>query len=276
MDKTAGEMSPESLRHAWYVVFVCMVAYVFSFIDRQILALLIGPIRADLNITDTQFSLLQGFAFSLFYAIMGVPIARMSDRHSRPLIIAVGIALWSAATAASGLAKSFMQLFIARMTVGFGEAALSPATYSMIRDLFPQAQLGRALGVYSVGSFIGAGLAFLIGGQVIALVSQMDVVSLPMLGEIRPWQLVFFVVGLPGLAVALLVYLTIEDPPRKGLRRAADGSVEEVKFTAVLAFIREHWRTFFFHFAGFSFSATIFFALLSWAPAYYMRVHELT
>ena len=134
-----------------------MVAYIFSFIDRQVIALLVEPIRADLQISDTQFSLLHGLAFAIFYAIMGIPIARLADTKSRPLIIAVGVFFWSIATAACGLTRNFWQLFIARMGVGVGEAALSPAAYSMITDLFPKSKLGLALGVYSVGSFLGAG-----------------------------------------------------------------------------------------------------------------------
>jgi MFS family permease len=155
----------EQLQHrrAWLVVGLCMVAYVFSFIDRQILALLIGPIQADLKLSDTQFGLLQGLAFSLFYATMGIPIASLADRHPRPLIITVAVAFWSLATMACGLAGTFMALFLARLGVGAGEAGLSPATYSLIGDLFPRERLGRAIGVYSMGSFLGAGIAFLVG-----------------------------------------------------------------------------------------------------------------
>lgn len=122
--------------YGWYIVALCMIAYIFSFIDRQILALMIEPIRKDLAISDTEFSLLHGLAFSIFYATMGIPIARLADARSRPLIISAGVFLWSLATAATGLGKNFLHVFIARMGVGVGEAALSPAAYSMIADLF--------------------------------------------------------------------------------------------------------------------------------------------
>ena len=172
--------------YEWYVVLVCMLAYIFSFVDRQILALMIEPIKRDLDLSDTQFSLLHGLAFSLFYAFMGIPIALLADRYSRPRIIAIGVAFWSLATAVCGLSRNFAQMFLARIGVGVGEAALSPATYSMLSDMFPRDRLGRAVGVYSIGSFIGGGLAFLIGGYVINLLKSVDTVALPLLGALRP------------------------------------------------------------------------------------------
>ena len=161
MENTANmeeQNSSGSLAYPWYIVSLCMFAYVFSFIDSQVITLLIEPIRADLQISDTQFSLLHGLAFAMLYAVAGIPIARMADRRSRPVIISVGIFVWSLATAMCGLAKSFVQLFLARMAVGVGEAALSPAAYSMITDSFPKSKLGLALGEYSNGSFLGGGL----------------------------------------------------------------------------------------------------------------------
>ncbi|MGA1731008.1 MAG: MFS transporter, partial [Steroidobacteraceae bacterium] len=190
---------------SYYAVGVLTVAYVLSFIDRTILALLVAPIRADLGISDTQLSLLHGLAFAIFYTTLGIPIALLADRLNRRNIIAAGIAVWSLATAVCGLTRSFAQLFLARVAVGVGEAALSPAAYSMIADLFPRERLGRALGIYNVGAFAGAGLAFLIGGAVIAAVAQAGAVHLPVLGEVRNWQLVFFIDGLPGLLLALWV-----------------------------------------------------------------------
>ena len=184
--------------YEWYVVAICMVAYIFSFVDRQILALMIEPIKHDLQLSDTQFSLLHGLAFSLFYAFMGMPIALLADRFSRPRIIAIGVAFWSLATAVCGLSRNFTQMFLARIGVGIGEAALSPATYSMLSDMFPREKLGRAVAIYSIGSFIGGGVAFLIGGYVIDLLKNLDSVTVPLLGSMRPWQVTFFLVGLPG------------------------------------------------------------------------------
>ena len=147
--------------YPWYVVVVLMVAQVVSFIDRQVITLLVQPIRSDLQISDTEMSLLMGFAFALFYVTMGVPIARLADRYSRRKLISAGIFLWSIATAACGLAKSFGQLFLTRIAVGVGEASLTPAAYSMIADYFPKEKLGRAIGVYAIGVDLGGGVSLL-------------------------------------------------------------------------------------------------------------------
>ncbi|MHC8350073.1 MFS transporter [Pseudomonas sp. RT4P38] len=224
--KTPTEVTRKSYAYEWYAVAVCMLAYIFSFIDRQILALMIEPIKHDMQLSDTQFSLLHGLAFFLFYAL---PIALLADKFSRPKIIAIaiaiGIAFWSLATALCGVSKNFLQMFMARIGVGIGEAALSPATYSMLSDMFPREKLGRAVAIYSIGSFIGGGVAFLIGGYVIDLLKNLDSVAVPLLGEMRPWQVTFFLVGLPGVLVVLLIALTVRDPARKGLKLDAAGKV---------------------------------------------------
>lgn len=257
-----------SSAYSWYIVLLCMIAYIFSFIDRQVIALLVQPIRADLQISDTGFSLLQGLAFAIFYALMGLPIARLADKRSRPLIIAAGIFFWSIATALSGLARSFWQLFAARMGVGVGEAALSPAAYSMITDSFPKSKLGRALGIYSIGSFVGAGLAYLIGGAAIDYVSRFGEITVPLVGVVKPWQMTFFIVGLPGVLISALFLLTIRDPQRKGLVSAGHGGY---RIGEVLAYLRQNGCAFATHFLGFGFLALSLFALLSWAPAFFIR-----
>ena len=212
----AVAVNNKSSVYAWYVVLLCMLAYIFSFIDRQILALMIEPIKADLNLSDTQFSLLHGLAFSLFYAFMGLPLAYLADRFSRPKIIAVGIIFWSIATALCGLSKNFIQLFFSRMGVGVGEAALSPAAYSMFSDMFSKDKLGRAVAVYSIGSFVGGGIAFLVGGYVIGLLKDLSLIEIPVFGAVKAWQMAFILVGLPGIFIGLLFVLTVRDPKRKG------------------------------------------------------------
>ncbi len=271
--------STESLAYPWYIVSLCMLAYIFSFIDRQIISLLIDPIRADLQISDTQFSLLHGLAFAMLYAVAGIPIARLADSRSRPAIISVGIFVWSLATAACGAAHNFIQLFLSRMAVGVGEAALSPAAYSMITDSFPKSKLGLALGVYSSGSFLGGGLALIIGGAAIALVEQWGTQTLPLIGLVKPWQMTFFMVGLPGLLVAALFYLTVKDPERKGVAKGTDaqGNVVDTEFSfgAVLRYIGEHKAAFAAHYLGFGFLALSLFALMNWGPAYFLRKYGM-
>ncbi|MFF9478553.1 MFS transporter [Streptomyces sp. NPDC014733] len=263
--------NPRSTRYRTYVVALCTAAYVLSFVDRQALSLMIEPIKRDLSLTDTQFSLLSGLAFSILYGVMGLPIATLADRRSRPVIISVGIALWSLATTLSGLSKSFAQMFLARVGVGVGEAALTPSAYSMFSDMFPKDRLGRALGVYALGSFLGGSAAFFIGGYVIGLVKDVDTLSLPLVGDVHAWQLTFFILGLPGLLLALLFFLTVRDPARHGLARDASGAVRKVALREAFAFLRSHAKTFSYHVVGFSLYGMVLLGLMSWAPAFYIR-----
>lgn len=276
-DAISGAENSQSYAYPWYVVLICMVAYIFSYVDRQILSLLIEPIKADLELSDTQFSLLHGLAFSLFYATMGIPMAYLADRFSRPKVIAVGVFIWSVATVCCGITKNFFQLFLARMNVGVGEAALSPATYSMIADYFPKEKLGRALSVYSVGSFVGGGMALIIGGAIIDMISEADEISIFLVGVVRPWQITFFIVGLPGVLVALIIYLTVKNPPRRNLSPGSDPVADEpMSLWQVLKFMGGHKKTFGLMFGGFSFAAMALFCVLSWSPAFYMRNHNMT
>lgn len=263
----------------WYAVSVLLVAYTFSFIDRTIVALLVVPIKADLGISDTQVGLLIGLAFALFYTLMGLPIGRLADQYSRRWIISIGVFFWSLFTAACGLANSFVMLFLARLGVGVGEAALSPSAYSMIADYFDASRLGRALGVYSAGVYVGAGLAFIIGGDVIQLVSNAPPLTIPMIGTLAVWQITFFAVGFPGIFIALLT-LTIKEPPRKShvLKSGASAdvvatvsNVERASISKTLSYAIQNWRTFGTHFLGFSCLALTFNAVIAWAPTMFIR-----
>lgn len=212
--------------YAWYMVALLLLAYMLSFIDRQIIALLVDPIRRDLAITDFQFSLLHGLAFSIFFALMGMPIAALADRYARKWIIAIGVLLWSAMTALSGLADSFTELFLARIGVGIGEAALAPAAYSLVADAFERRTVPKAMAVFSVGSTLGSGLAFVVGGAVIAVTAGHQVpVWLAQTG-LKPWQLAFFIAGVPGIALALLIAL-LREPARQRAGTAADSGIAE-------------------------------------------------
>ena len=157
-ERELSEQPWPSAGMAWYAVAILVIAFIFSFVDRIIIGLLVEPIKQDLGVSDFGIGMLGGLAFAVFYALVGIPIGRLADRYSRRKIIGIGIFLWSLATAACGLAKNFWHLFLARVGVGVGEAALSPAAYSMIADFFPKEKLGRALGVYQAGAFVGAGI----------------------------------------------------------------------------------------------------------------------
>jgi MFS family permease len=210
---------------------ILLLAYIVSFLDRQILALMVNPIRADLNISDFQVSLLQGLAFALFFSMMGIPIGRLADRYNRIYIIATGILFWSLMTALCGLANSFLALFVFRMGVGIGEAALAPAGYSVLGDSFPPDKLVRATSLFGQGTTLGAGLSLLVGGQVIEYFERLK--AAPFGVELAPWQLTFLAVGLPGIVVAGLVLL-IREPERQGR-----SSMSDINFTAALA---SFWR----------------------------------
>lgn len=275
----AGKSYPKPI-YAWYVVGVLVVAYTFSFIDRQILSLLVGPIKRDLGISDTEMSLLQGFAFAVFYCIAGLPIGRLVDRHHRVNIIALGIFVWSVMTALCGTARSFWQLFVFRAGVGVGEAALSPAAYSIIADYFPPKRLGFALGVYGMGVYIGAGLALIIGAAVIALVSEGGSMDLPLVGEVYAWQITFFVVGLPGILVALWVW-TLREPDRRGHVRTAvgdDGVARrvEVPVKEVFEYMGRNWRTMVPLNLCYALSAMMAYGVAAWIPTLFVRTHGWT
>lgn len=266
---------PDSKRHAiylWYVVIILMLVQVISFIDRQVITLLVQPIRQDLDISDTEMSLLMGFAFALFYVTMGVPIARLSDQRSRRTIIAVGIFLWSLATTACGLAKNFWQLFLARIGVGVGEATLTPAAYSMIADYFPKEKLGRAIGVYATGIYLGAGLALILGGAVIRLIMRMEPIDLPIVGILAPWQLVFIVVGLPGPIMAAILMLTVREPVRRNVLQVE--STGGVPFREVVQFIWNNRGTFGSIFLGYATGGMAFYGFLFWVPEFIRRTYD--
>lgn len=204
-----------SNRQANYALAAFLLAYVLSFVDRQILSLMVDPIRRDLDISDLQMGLLQGMAFALLYAILGVPVGLLADRWPRKWIITVGVVFWSAATALCGLASNYPMLFAARMAVGMGEATLSPSAHSFLSDAYPRHKLARAMAIYTLGITIGGGLALMIGGAVIDLVGTRNTVNLGMFGTMRSWQASFLIVASPGIIVAILVAL-VREPPRGG------------------------------------------------------------
>ena len=262
---SASEAPWPEPRVAWFVVFLLVLAFTSSFIDRQILSLLVGPIRADLGISDTQFSLLVGLAFSLFYASFGIPIAYAADRMSRRLIISAGVFVWSIMTALSGLSNSFGQLFLARMGVGVGEATLTPAASSLISDYFPKERRGLAMAVYATGVYWGSGLALMIGGLVVKAVEAAPPVDWPLVGELKPWQTVLVMVGLPGLLLAAAMLL-IREPVRRGV-----AATDREKLAPLLPFLAANRSTVTGLFLGFTLLGMVVIAYLSWIPAVFMR-----
>ena len=251
-------------RYAWYVTGVLTLAYVSSFVDRQILSLLVVPIRRDLGISDTQVSLLLGLSFAILYTVLGLPIGRLADARSRRGIMAWGIAVWSVMTALCGVARSYGQFFLARVGVGVGEAALSPAAYSLLTDYVPRERLSTALSVYSSGIYVGGGLSLVIGGLVIQAVGGAGTWTLPLVGALEPWRVAFLVVGLPGLLLALLL-LTVREPARRG------ATPEPLPVAATVRYVRDNLRTLAGHHVGVACIALAAIAANYWVPTLFVR-----
>lgn len=272
---TGVQSSEQNAGYARYVVAVLMVCYTLSFIDRQILSLLVGSIKRDLGASDTQIGLLQGLAFGLFYTILGLPLGRLADLRSRKTIISLGIMVWSIMTALCAAAGSFVSLFLVRMGVGVGEATLAPSAFSLITDYFPKERLGRALSVYSMGIFIGSGIALLVGGIVVDLTVHTPAATVPILGTIASWRLTFLIVGIPGLLIAAWV-ATLREPIRKSLMRQQDGSAAKLSFPQVFEQLRVRWQSV----AGISlamiFQSACSYGFTAWGPAFFQRIHHWT
>ncbi len=258
---------------AWYLVGALMVFYVFSFIDRQVIAFLIAPMKRDMALSDTQVGLIQGFGFAVLYTFLGLPIGRLADRISRKKIVTVGVLVWSFMATMCGLARTGTDLFLARVGVGVGEAALSPAAYSLMTDSFPREKLGRAFGVYNMGIAIGSGIASLTAGIVIVAVSGVSHYTLPVLGEVRGWQLVFIITGLPGAVLPLLL-LTVREPERRGLLKSAGEAKAAVPFSEVLAFVNANRSFYALHFVATGLLAMVGYGVASWLPEALVRAYK--
>lgn len=266
-----GGSSFRSERYAWFVVFILSLGNIVSSIDRQIINLLVEPIKADMALSDTRISLLQGFAFALLYAGMSVPLGRLADSSNRTRIIAGGMLLWSLATAFCGTAKTFWHLFAARTMVGVGEATLTPAGYSIIADYFPRQRLARAISVFTGSSFLGTGVALLGGGLLIGWLTTLGPQHWPVVGDVKPWQMAFMIAAGPGLVLSFIV-LGLREPPR----REAEGGVvktDSASATETIAFIRANWGVLGTIYVGFSILASVQFGLGAWIPSFFIRVH---
>jgi MFS family permease len=256
-------------RYAWYVVGVLTLANVSGFLDRQVLSLLVPAIERDLNISDTQMSYLIGLSFSVFYTVLGLPIAWWADRANRRNVMAAGVSLWSLMTMLCGLVATYPRLLLARIGVGVGEATLNAPSVSLIADYFPRERVGIAMSVWSLGTFLGSGLAYFIGGWVVGMVTAAGTVTLPIVGPLRPWQLVFVLVGSPGLVVALFM-LTVRDPRPAPMRARTTSRI------ALFPYVRANLRTFVTLGVGFALSAAVNFGIAAWLATFLVRTYGWT
>jgi MFS family permease len=265
--------------YAWYCVFVLLGIYLNSFLDRQIISLLVGPIKATMSLSDSQVGFLMGPAFAIFYTIAGLPLGWLADRMSRRLLIGIGQVFWSIASVSFGFGRNYTQMLSARIGVGVGEASLSPSAYSMIADVFPPARLGRALSVYAMGIYLGGGLANVIGGQLSEYYAPAELHDFPLVGQRLGWQIVFFMIALPTIPLTLML-LTIKEPFRRGIgmRRDAQGNLKPVS-VPMREFAKYWWanrRATLSHAVGFSLLSFSGYGVAAWAPAFYMRLHGWT
>ncbi len=242
-----------------YVLGVLLVVYIFNFIDRQILAILAQSIKEDMGLSDTQIGALSGIAFGIFYATLGIPIARLADKHSRVNIVSICLAIWSAMTAISGLATNYWQLLLARIGVGIGEAGGSPPSHSLIADYFPAEERASALGIYAMGVTIGILFGNLLGGWI---------------NEFFGWRNAFFLVGIPGILLAIVMKMTVKEPPR-GHSEVTQKTVEQVPFKTVLSTM---WgfKSFRQLSLGAATQAFVGYGAIAWMPAYLIRVHDMS
>ena len=258
-------------RYGWYVAFVLLIGFTFSFIDRQVLNLLVVPIQNDLNITDTQISALQGLAFVLTYVGLCIPIGRLIDKSHRVTVMIIGLLIWSIATIACGFSKNYVSMFIARMGIGAGESTVHPGSISILGDYFDSNKIASPMSIYLLGPYLGAGIAMIFGAQVLDWTSQMDnVIIFPLIGEIAPWQLTFIAVGLPGILIAGL-FLTIREPQRK---IQESESIEVPSFSKVIQYVKNNWEVYGAIIIGNSCLIILLYGLQSWVPTMLLRVYE--
>ena len=258
------------LSYAWYVATLLTIGYAIAILDRASIALLIEPLQASLHISDTQFGYLQGLAFSLIYSFLGLPVGMLSDRRHRVRILLAGLLLWSFSTMACGLARSFGELFVARMLVGMGEAVLVPVATSLIADYFPPAIRPKAYGLFVSGSAAGTGAAFVLSGFFLASADYLIANVAAVFGGMEQWQIVFVLCGMPGLALALLIAVTVREPAR---RERVEAGARRLPLAEIGALLQRHPVAFAGLIGGAVVNLTCVYAIMGWFPALFIRVH---
>jgi MFS family permease len=257
-----------SATYAWYAVALLTLAYALAILDRVSISLLIVPLQKALHIHDTEFGLLQGMAFSIVYSLLGLPLGLAVDRARRVPIMLGGLVLWSLATIGCSLAQSFWQLFMARMLVGVGEACLVPVATSLIADLFTPESRPKAYGVFVTGSTLGTAAAMALSGVFLGWADGL-IAGLPALfGNMQPWQIVFILCGAPGLVLALVLALTLREPPRRG--EVAKGAISLAPVWRLFATRPRAYGCFLL---GSVLNLTCVYAIVGWFPALFIRVH---
>ena len=269
---TNSSISNYPPRRAGYLAVVVMtLAQVFAFIDRQIPAMLVEPIKQDFNLNDSQIALLGGAAFSIFYAIMALPIGYAVDRYKRVNVLGTGIFVWSLMTTLAGLANSFGRLFGARIGVAVGEAVMAPVSVSLVSDYFPQNKQGKPMGIITAGVYIGIGATLIGGGYLIDYLTDIGGITIPGIGYFKPWQATFLVVGIPGILISIAAFM-LHEPKRLGLSKTQ----EDNKKINIFSHLVQNKKPLFPMFGGLIFMALIFYSFTFWAPSMMVRTYGLS
>lgn len=255
-------LTPSHFR--WFVAGLLATCYVLSYIDRQVISLLIDPIKESFGLSDTQIGLMQGLSFSLFYVVASLPLAWLADRGYRAAVVGSCVAGWSAMTSLCGLAQNYWQLFLVRIGVAIGEAGLPPAALTTLADLFDPRRIALPTAIFMLAPFIGGGLALIGGGALYAAAGTWTLPPLPGIGELERWQLVFLVVGAPGVLLAIPVYLVLRRCGRRGIARGERSG-------DALRFLLRHWRFSLAYIVTVSLNVTLLAAYVTWLPAAVMR-----
>ncbi len=264
-DKT--EAPWPSATRGWLLVVLLALASIVSQFDRTVINLMVGPLKAEFALSDTQFGMLQSLAFGIFYVLACIPIGRLADNHSRKFIIATALGLWSLFAMASGLARSYAQLFLTRIGVAVGEASLTPAALSMLSDQFPPERLGRPVSGFLLSAPIGQGLAFIGGGSLLAWLNTAPLLQTGLLAGYEPWQAAFLIVGAPGLLLVPL-FLFFREPTRRGA-----GATEALSAGEVVAIVRSRRKALVPMFAGFAMVLLVAYSFAIWTPALLERTY---
>ena len=257
--------------YAWYVVALLVMSYALGVVDRIVIGLLVKPIKADLQLSDTEIGIIQGLAFALFYSLFTLPVGFLIDRWKRVPVVYGGLAIWSFATMAGGLSKSFWGLFSSRVVMGAGEATITPASSSLIADYFPPKLRPRAYGIFAMGGSIGIGIAYMLGGVAIGLADSVQAMAPELLGRFSDWQVVLFIVGAPGVVLAVLMALTMREPERRGTTTAAGSKISLVPLWRELSTNRIALVAVMM---GTIMNVMIVNAQLAWFPTLFVRVYE--
>ena len=258
-------------RYAWYVVACLTLGYALAILDRVSIGLLITPLQAALKINDTQFGLLQGMAFSICYSVLGLPLGMLCDRSHRVSVLIGGLVLWSLATIGCSFATTFHGLFVARMLVGIGEAALVPVATSLIADYFTPLARPKAYGVFVTGSSLGTAAAFALSGLFLSWADRL-IATVPVFHAMAAWQVVFVLCGAPGLILAGVILVSVREPRRHGVVSVAQG----FSVRPIIALFRAKPRAFGALMIGTVLNLVCVYAIVGWFPALFIRAHGWT